>query len=376
MNNPTLELAIELIARRSVTPVDEGCQDVMIARLEKLGFTIERLRFEDVDNFWARRGEATPLLVFAGHTDVVPPGPLGDWESDPFVPEIRNGRLYGRGAADMKSSLAAFITAIEDFIEAYPQHQGAIGLLITSDEEGPSVNGTVKVVEWLQKKNIHIDYCVVGEPTAEDRLGDVIKNGRRGSLNGILTVKGIQGHVAYPQFARNPIHDLAPALAELATIEWDQGNESFPPTTFQVSNIHSGTGANNVIPGMVEVEFNFRFSTEATEDGLRQQVETVLSRHGLDYDLLWSLSGPPFLTPAGELVEAAKAAITAETGQTPTLSTAGGTSDGRFIAPTGSQVVEIGSRNATIHKANECIEVADLAVLSAIYRSLMTQLLT
>ncbi len=376
MNNPTLELAIELIGRPSVTPADGGCQDIMIARLEKLGFTIERLRFEDVDNFWARRGEAGPLLVFAGHTDVVPPGRARLWDSDPFVPEIRNGRLYGRGAADMKSSLAAFITAIEGFIEAHPQHQGAIGLLITSDEEGPSVNGTVKVIEWLQKKNIHIDYCVVGEPTAEDRLGDVIKNGRRGSLNAVLTVKGIQGHVAYPQFARNPIHGLAPVVGELLMIKWDQGNEFFPPTTFQTSNFHSGIGANNVIPDMAEVEFNFRFSTEVTEDTIRKRVESVLEQHCLDYELHWSLSGLPFLTPAGELVEAAKAAIEAETGQAPTLSTSGGTSDGRFIAPTGSQVIEIGPRNATIHKANECIEVADLALLSAIYRSLMAQLLT
>lgn len=372
----TLELAKDLISRPSVTPEDHGCQDVMIKRLEALGFSIERLRFEDVDNFWAQLGDSGPLLAFAGHTDVVPTGPKESWDTDPFVPEIRDGMLYGRGAADMKSSLAAFITAIEGFLKDTPKPKGSIALLITSDEEGPSVNGTVKVVEWLQQQGKKIDYCVVGEPTSSDKLGDTIKNGRRGSLNGVLTVHGQQGHVAYPHLASNPIHLAIPALTELSTIEWDQGNEYFPATTFQISNLRAGTGANNVIPGELVAEFNFRFSTEVTEEQLRQRTEAVFEQHGLKYEIDWKLSGPPFVTVVAELVKAAQLAIKDVTGLDTELSTSGGTSDGRFIAPTGAQVVEIGPLNATIHKVNECIAVDDLEPLSAIYAQVMRNLLS
>jgi len=371
----TLELAKQLIARPSVTPDDSGCQDIMMARLAPLGFAVERLRFGEVDNFWAQRGRGAPLFVFAGHTDVVPAGPLEKWTHDPFTPTVLNGLLYGRGAADMKGSLAAFVTAIEDFIAARPNHKGSIALLITSDEEGPSVDGTVKVVDWLKARGVHMDYCLVGEPTCEETLGDVIKNGRRGSLNGRLTVHGIQGHVAYPHLARNPVHALAPALADLVAIEWDRGNESFPPTSFQVSNVRAGTGAENVIPGDLEIAFNFRFSTEHTAESLRSRVEQVLAHHGVEHELRWHLSGNPFLTPAGALVDAVRAATQAEIGREPRLSTSGGTSDGRFIAPTGTQVVELGPLNRSIHKIDECVAVEDLARLAAIYRRTLEILL-
>ncbi|MEK7711673.1 MAG: succinyl-diaminopimelate desuccinylase, partial [Pseudomonadota bacterium] len=329
-----------------------------------------------VDNFWARRGSAKPLVGFAGHTDVVPTGPKEKWSSDPFVPMVRDGLLYGRGAADMKGSLAAFITAIEDFVAQHPNHQGSIGLLITSDEEGPSVDGTVKVVEWLEARGEKIDCCLVGEPSCVQTLGDTLKNGRRGSLNGTLTVLGKQGHVAYPHLVRNPIHLAAPALTELTGIEWDRGNEFFPPTSFQISNIHAGTGADNVVPGHLEIKFNFRYSTAVTDDGLKQRVEEVLKRHGLQYELRWALSGRPFLTKPGSLVDALRDAIRAELGVETTLSTSGGTSDGRFIAPTGAQVVELGPLNATIHQIDECVRVDDLASLSRVYARTLTHLLT
>ena len=371
----TIELAKDLISRASVTPKDEGCQDVLIARLEKLGFRAEKLRFEDVDNLWLRRGTEAPVFCFAGHTDVVPPGPLNRWDTPPFEPSIRDGKLYGRGSADMKGSIAAMVTATERFVAEHPEHQGSIAFLITSDEEGPSINGTVKVVETLEARNEKIDWCLVGEPSSTHRAGDVIKNGRRGSLSGNLKVLGKQGHVAYPHLADNPIHRLAPALAELAATEWDQGNEFFPPTTFQVSNINAGTGANNVIPGEVDVMFNFRFSTEATEASLKQRVHTILDRHGLRYELDWNLSGNPFLTRKGELVDAACAAIKEVAGMDAELSTAGGTSDGRFIAPTGAQVLELGPVNATIHQLNEHVAVDELDTLSTYYEKILTKLL-
>lgn len=375
MTDRTLQLAMELIDRPSVTPDDHGCQQLMIDRLEAIGFEVERLRFEDVDNFWARRGDRGPLVVFAGHTDVVPTGPVEDWRTDPFKAEIVDGKLYGRGAADMKSSLAAFITAIEDFVADHPDHTGSIGLLITSDEEGPSVNGTVKVVEWLQQRNIGIDYCIVGEPSSETRLGDIIKNGRRGSLNGKLRVIGKQGHVAYPHLAANPIHLAMPALAELSAVTWDEGNDYFPATSFQVSNIRGGTGAENVIPGTVDIEFNFRFSTCVTEQELRQKTEALLNKHGLHYELDWRLSGNPFLTAEGALVKAAQEAVSEELGITPRLSTGGGTSDGRFIAPMGTEVLELGPLNKTIHQTNEHVSEADPAMLSRLYRSMLKKLL-
>lgn len=372
----TLELAKQLISRASVTPDDAGCQALMRARLEAIGFRCESLPFGEVSNFWARRGDSAPLLVFAGHTDVVPTGPLEQWSSDPFAPEVREGLLYGRGAADMKGSLAAMVTACEAFIAQYPSHRGSVGFLITSDEEGPSIDGTVKVVEHLQARGETIDLCLVGEPSSRERLGDVIKNGRRGSLNGKLTVHGKQGHVAYPQLASNPIHRCAPALAELAAIEWDQGNEFFPPTSFQVSNIHAGTGAENVVPGELQLMFNLRYSTQLDAPGIRERVHAVLDKHHLDYSLEWRLSGQPFLTPAGELVAAARDAIRELTGIDTELSTSGGTSDGRFIAPTGAQVVELGPVNATIHQVNECVSVDDLEMLSAMYRRILEKLLT
>ncbi len=371
----TLQLAIDLISRPSVTPDDQGCQQLMIERLEKLGFAVEKLRFEEVDNFWARRNNQGPLLVFAGHTDVVPTGPVEKWNTHPFRPEIRDGILYGRGAADMKGSLAAMITACESFISEHPQHAGSIGFLITSDEEGPSINGTVKVVKHLEARNEKIDMCLVGEPSSTSKLGDVIKNGRRGSLSGNLTVLGKQGHVAYPHLAQNPIHLAAPALAELAAEVWDQGNEFFPPTTFQVSNIHAGTGANNVIPGECDIMFNLRFSTEVTDAQLKQRVKAILDKHGLSYQLEWVLSGQPFLTPSGELVEATCRAIRDVCGYETELSTAGGTSDGRFIAPTGAQVLELGPLNATIHQLNEHVRADDLITLSKIYHRMMEHLL-
>ena len=371
----TLDLAIDLIRRPSVTPEDAGCQALMMERLAALGFTNEPLRFGEVDNFWSRRGTQGPLFCFAGHTDVVPPGPLEEWTSDPFAPEIRDGMLYGRGAADMKGSLAAMVTATERFVARHPEHRGSIAFLITSDEEGPAVNGTVKVVETLEARGEKIDWCLVGEPSSSERVGDVVKNGRRGSLGARLVVHGIQGHVAYPQLARNPVHLALPALAELAAVEWDRGNDFFPPTTFQISNIHAGTGATNVIPGELEVLFNLRFSTETDAARIRETVQAILDRHGLDYAIDWTLSGNPFLTPAGELVEAAQAAIREVTGLETQLSTAGGTSDGRFIAPTGAQVLELGPVNATIHKVNECVGVAELDTLSTIYERLLERLL-
>jgi len=348
----------------------------MIQRLQAIGFEVERLRFDDVDNFWAVRGNQGPILAFAGHTDVVPTGPETNWSNPPFEPKIVDGMLLGRGAADMKGSLASMIVACENFVAKHPHHKGRIAFLITSDEEGPSINGTVKVVEWLEARGIKMQWCIVGEPSSTKVVGDVIKNGRRGSLGGILTVKGVQGHVAYPHLADNPIHKLAPALAELTAEHWDNGNEFFPATSFQISNINGGTGATNVIPGSVEVIFNFRFSTEVTAEILRERTEEIFNRHGLRYELQWTLSGQPFLTPRGELVDAVVAAVKTETGIDTELSTSGGTSDGRFIAPTGAQVVELGPINATIHKVNECISAADLETLTRIYERALKSLLT
>ena len=373
--NPTLEFVRELIARPSVTPEDAGCLELIAARLGPLNFTLERIDAGGVANLWARRGTAAPLFCFAGHTDVVPPGPLERWQSDPFVPEVRDGVLYGRGAADMKSSIAAFVVAVERFVAARPEHGGSIALLLTSDEEGDAVFGTVKVVEALANRAENPDYCVVGEPTAVARLGDTIKNGRRGSLNGRLVVKGIQGHVAYPQLADNPVHKAAPALAELAATTWDQGDEFFPPTTFQISNIHAGSGTTNVIPGSMEVLFNFRFAPVSDADGLKARVHAVLDRHGLQYELVWTLSARPFLTGRGPLTTAAEQAILATTGEATELSTTGGTSDGRFIATICPQVVELGPVNATIHKVNECVSVADLDPLARIYEGILARLL-
>ncbi|MCB5207317.1 succinyl-diaminopimelate desuccinylase [Methylovorus mays] len=372
----TLALAQDLIARRSVTPEDLGCQELLISRLEPLGFKIERMRFGEVDNFFARRGTEGPLLVFAGHTDVVPTGPVDQWHTPPFEPTIKDGMLYGRGAADMKTSLAAFITSIEEFVAGHPDHQGSIGLLITSDEEGIATHGTVKVVETLKARGELIDYCIVGEPTSSKVVGDMIKNGRRGSLSGKLVVKGVQGHIAYPHLVKNPIHLVAPAIKELADTVWDSGNEYFPPTSWQISNMNGGTGATNVVPGEVTILFNFRFSTASTAEGLRERVHAILDKHELEYDLQWELSGKPFLTPKGTLVEAISAAIETAFGVTPELSTSGGTSDGRFIADIASQVVEFGPLNATIHKLNECVGVADIEPLKDAYRLTMETLLT
>ncbi|MEE4250628.1 MAG: succinyl-diaminopimelate desuccinylase [Alcanivoracaceae bacterium] len=371
----TLDYTCELIRRASVTPEDAGCQQWLAEKLEALGFHCEHLRFGEVDNLWARRGTEGPLLVFAGHTDVVPTGDVSKWSSDPFQPEIRNGMLYGRGAADMKASIAAWLVAVEDFVAAQPDHAGSIGWLITADEEGPAINGTVKVVEHLEARQEKIDYCLVGEPSSTTLMGDTIKNGRRGSLGARLLVKGVQGHVAYPHLADNPIHRAAPALAELAAEVWDQGNEFFPATSFQISNIKAGTGATNVIPGDCEVLFNFRFSTELTADDLKARTATILKKHGLDYQLDWTLSGQPFLTARGALVDAAVTAIRDVTGIDTELSTAGGTSDGRFIAPTGAQVVELGPINSTIHKIDEHTPVAELDPLSAVYRRILELLL-
>lgn len=371
----TLDLTQQLISRPSLTPLDEGCLHIIGQRLQAIGFKLEMIRCGEVDNLWARRGNSGPLICFAGHTDVVPTGPLDLWHSDPFTPTIRDGMLYGRGAADMKASLAAFVTSIEKFVAQYPKHEGSIALLLTSDEEGVAVDGTVRVVEALQKRGEKMDYCIVGEPTAVSKTGDTIKNGRRGSLSGTLTVKGIQGHIAYPHLVKNPIHLAAPAIAELAATEWDRGNEYFPPTSWQISNIHGGTGATNVVPGSVEIEFNFRFSTASTVDGLKDKVHAILDKHGLQYDLLWALSGKPYLTPRGNLVDAISAAIKHVTGIDADLSTTGGTSDGRFIADICPQVIEMGPVNATIHKLNECVAVADLDVLSEVYFLTMENLL-
>ncbi|HEX9686026.1 MAG TPA: succinyl-diaminopimelate desuccinylase [Burkholderiales bacterium] len=375
MADSTLELARELIARRSVTPQDAGCLDVIAARLEPLGFARERIGANGVDNLWARRGGHAPLICFAGHTDVVPTGPLEHWVTDPFVPTLRDGALYGRGASDMKTSIAAFVAAIEAFVAEHPRHAGSIAVLFTSDEEGPAVDGTVRVVQALQERGEKLDYCIVGEPTSEARLGDVIKNGRRGSLSANLVVKGVQGHVAYPHLARNPVHEFAAALAELSRTQWDEGNEHFPPTTWQVSNISAGTGANNVIPGEVHVKFNFRFSTASTLESLQTRVVGILDRHGLNYDLDWRYDGRPFLTKPGDLVQAVARAIQSVTGIDTRLSTSGGTSDGRFIADICPQVVEFGPTNATIHKVNECIAVADIEPLRRIYQQVLVNLL-
>jgi succinyl-diaminopimelate desuccinylase len=372
----TIELTQDLIRRRSVTPEDCGCQQVMIDRLEAIGFRIEKLRFGEVDNFWAIRGTQGPTLCFAGHTDVVPTGPEENWQLPPFKAEIKDGYLYGRGAADMKGSLAAMVVAVERFVALNPNHSGQIAFLITSDEEGVATDGTVKVVDWLKERNSLPEWCLVGEPSSTAKCGDVIKNGRRGSLGCTLTVKGLQGHVAYPHLADNPVHRAAPALAELAAEEWDQGNDFFPATSFQISNINGGTGATNVIPGELEVIFNFRFSTELTEQQLIQRTEQILDKHGLEYSANWNLSGLPFLTAEGDLVSATVASIAEVTDLKTVLSTAGGTSDGRFIAPHGVQVIELGPVNATIHKIDENISVADLNTLTDIYQTLLTKLFT
>jgi len=371
LSDPTLELAKQLIARPSITPRDEGCLDIIAERLAPLGFKNEKLKFGDVSNLWSEHGSGGPLFVFAGHTDVVPTGPLDAWRSPPFTPTVRDGHLYGRGAADMKSSIASFVTAVESFVRTNPKHPGRVALLLTSDEEGPAVDGTVKVVEWLSSRGEKIQYCLIGEPTSLKALGDVMKIGRRGSLNGRLVVHGIQGHVAYPQNARNPIHMMAPALAELAATEWDQGNQDFPPTRFQASNVNSGTGADNVIPGDLRLRFNFRFSTAVTEQELRERTEAVLKRHGVDYTIEWALSGRPFLTKARTLVDAAKSAVKDTLGIDSTLSTDGGTSDGRFIAPTGAEVIELGAITESIHRIDECIPVADPARLATCYLQIM-----
>jgi len=372
---PTLALTRELIALRSQTPDDAGCQALLQERLLPLGFACDTLVSAGVTNLWARRGTAHPLVCFAGHTDVVPPGPRDAWASDPFEPSVRDGFLYGRGAADMKSSLAAFVTAIERFLADHPDAPGSIALLITSDEEGPSIDGTVKIVERMAARGERIDYCVVGEPSSVESLGDMIKNGRRGTLSGTLTVRGIQGHIAYPQQTKNPIHLVAPAIAELAAVEWDAGNDYFPPTTWQCSNIHAGTGATNVVPGTLEVMFNFRYSTQSTRESLGERLEGVLRKHGLDYELAWTGWGKPFLTQRGRLVDAAAGAIRHVTGRTPELSCTGGTSDGRFIADICPEVVELGPVNATIHKLNERVRIADLEPLAAIYRGILERLL-
>ncbi|MCU6433628.1 succinyl-diaminopimelate desuccinylase [Undibacterium sp. Jales W-56] len=372
----TLALTEKLIALSSVTPEDKGCQDELIARLSPLGFTCETIQSGEVTNLWARRGTAQPLLVFAGHTDVVPTGPVDQWQSLPFTPTHRDGKLYGRGAADMKTSIAAFVVACEEFIAAHPDHKGSIGFLITSDEEGPATDGTVVVCEQLKARGEQLDYCIVGEPTSVDQLGDTIKNGRRGTMSGKLTVKGVQGHIAYPQLAKNPIHLAAPALAELVAEVWDEGNEYYLPTSWQISNIHAGTGASNVIPGSIVIDFNFRFSTASTAEGLQQRVHAILDKNGMDYDLKWTIGGHPFLTPKGELSDALGAAIKSETGVITELSTTGGTSDGRFIAKICPQVVEFGPPNASIHKIDEHIEVRFIDPLKNIYRRTLENLLT
>jgi succinyl-diaminopimelate desuccinylase len=376
MNSTTLKLACDLIARPSITPDDAGCQEMLIERLRAIGFECETLIFDDVTNLWARRGKSGPVLAFAGHTDVVPPGPLDKWHSDPFKPDVRDGMLYGRGAADMKSSIAAMVTACERFVEQHADHQGSIALLITSDEEAIAINGTVKVIETLEARGEKIDWALIGEPSSQTRVGDVVKNGRRGSIGAKLVINGVQGHVAYPHKVDNPIHRAMPALHELARHEWDQGNHFFPPTSFQISNINSGTGAHNVVPGHAEVWFNLRYSTEIDAHQIIETTRAILDKHELDYDINWSISGYPFLTPEGELVIAAQQAIKQHTGITTSLETTGGTSDGRFIAPTGAQVLELGPVNESIHKLNEHVNIEELEQLSQIYQSILEQLLT
>ena len=375
MSSATLELAQQLIRLRSITPDDAGCQDLVARRLKPLGFALESVRCGEVTNLWARRGQAKPLVCFAGHTDVVPTGPLDQWLSDAFAASVREGRLYGRGAADMKSSIAAFVCAAEEFVAAHPQHMGSIALLLTSDEEGVAVDGTVRVVEKLKARGELLDYCIVGEPTAVDTLGDTIKNGRRGSLSGKLTAKGVQGHIAYPHLVKNPVHLFAPALAELATTEWDRGNEFFPPTSWQISNIHGGTGATNVTPNDLEVQFNFRYSTASTVESLQHRALAILDKHGLAYDLDWLHGASPFLTAEGELIRAVRGAVKAVTGIEPELSTTGGTSDGRFLIDICPQVLELGPVNASIHKLNEHIEINALDALKSIYRQVLERLL-
>ena len=372
---PTFDLACELIARKSSTPDDAGCQDILRARLEPLGFHCETIASNGVTNLWARRGVNHPVVCFAGHTDVVPTGPLEAWRSDPFVPTRRDGYLYGRGAADMKSSIAAFVVAVERLLAASPAVPGSIALLITSDEEGPATDGTVKVVDKLRAAGETLDYCIIGEPSSVDRLGDMIKNGRRGTLSGTLTVRGVQGHIAYPHLAKNPIHIAAPAIAELAATRWDEGNEYFPPTTWQVSNIHAGTGATNVIPGTLELQFNFRYATVSGRESLEQRFEAVLRKQRIDYDLRWTGWGRPFLTPKGRLVEVISDVVRETCGITPELSCTGGTSDGRFIADICREVVELGPVNASIHKLNERVAIADLEPLAKIYRRTLDKLL-
>ena len=370
-----VELAKTLIARPSVTPEDAGCQKIISERLAQCGFSLEVMEFEDTLNLWARRGTQAPLFCFAGHTDVVPPGPESHWDTPPFEPTIIDGVLFGRGAADMKGSLAAMVVAVEDFVEQHPNHMGSIAFLITSDEEGPFINGTTRVIDTLEQRNEKIDWCIVGEPSSTNELGDIIKHGRRGSLTGDLTVKGVQGHVAYPHLADNPVHSISPVLAELSQAHWDHGNEDFPPTSFQVSNITAGTGAGNVIPGHCDICFNFRYSTEMTADVLTDKVEQVLKRHSINYDLNWTYNGQPFLTAPGQLRDAALKAVHDVSGKTPVCSTAGGTSDGRFIAPTGAQVIELGPINASIHKVNEHVNVDDLDNLSQMYAGVLKELL-
>lgn len=375
MTDAVLSLVQALISRPSVTPDDAGCQALLAERLEAIGFRCETIASGGVTNLWARRGTTSPVTVFAGHTDVVPTGPRERWKHDPFTPVLEDGMLYGRGAADMKSSIAAFVVAAEEFVAAHPDHKGSIALLITSDEEGPATDGTVKVCETLAARGETLDYCIVGEPTSVSTLGDTLKNGRRGSLSGKLTVKGIQGHVAYPHLARNPVHQCAAAVAELAAASWDDGNEYFPPTTFQISNFHAGTGATNVVPGTAEIDFNFRFSTASTPETLKARVHAILDGHGLEYDLAWNLSGSPFLTPVGELSQAMVSAIAQELGVTAELSTTGGTSDGRFIARICPQVVEFGPINATIHQIDEHIAADTLVPLKNVYRRTLENLL-
>lgn len=375
--NDTQSLALtkQLIARPSVTPDDQNCQQILAERLQKIGFTVEEMNFGDTKNIWARRGTASPVVCFAGHTDVVPPGPSEKWDSPPFDPTERDGRLYGRGAADMKTSIACFVTACERFVAGHPDHTGSIALLITSDEEGDAHDGTTKVVDILKARGELIDYCIVGEPTAVETLGDTVKNGRRGSLSGNLTVKGKQGHIAYPHLALNPIHTFAPALAELTAAEWDKGNAYFPPTGFQISNINGGTGATNVIPGTLNVKFNFRFSTESTDIGLKQRVHDILDNHGVSYDLEWSCSGQPFLTEAGRLTDIAREAVAKVCGIQTELSTSGGTSDGRFIKAIAAELIELGPSNASIHQINENVLLSDIPKLSAIYEEMLKALL-
>ncbi|RJG49101.1 succinyl-diaminopimelate desuccinylase [Motilimonas pumila] len=375
-DSAVLSLAKDLISRESVTPEDAGCQQMMIEKLEALGFECETMVFEDTTNLWARRGTAKPVFCFAGHTDVVPTGPLEEWHTPPFEPTVIDGYLHGRGAADMKGSIAAFMVAVEQFVLQHQDHNGSIALLITSDEEGPFINGTTRVIDTLEARNEKIDYCIVGEPSSTREVGDIVKNGRRGSLTGDLTINGVQGHVAYPHLVDNPIHKAAPALAELSQKIWDKGNEFFPPTSFQISNIHAGTGASNIVPGALQAQFNFRYSTECTADELVARTHNILDAQGLDYKLDWTYNGVPFITGEGSLIEAVKEAVREIAKFETELSTSGGTSDGRFIAPTGAQLVELGPINATIHKVNECVKVADLEKLVDMYRITMEKLLT